>query len=111
MYKPHYCKFVISKGGFDENRNPIPISSSESDFFDCFLDQNLPDSPIFTTDGQLVKDASGIIFLERDFLFKNKINLSIGDSVKVFLKRDDSLFFSGTIKSLNQDLFHTRVWV
>ena len=109
MYKPHRCFITVLTGGFDEYRNPIPSSSQTIEIDSCFLDQNLPNTPIFSQDGQKVKEASGVLFLNKDSIDLNLI--SVGNEISVFVKESDVLLFKGEIKSFSEDLFHIRLWV
>lgn len=109
MYKPHRCLIEHKAGGFDEFRNPISAEESSIAVESCFLDQNLPNTPVFSPDGQKVQDASGVIFFSKDDL--NLSDLKIGDSISVFDKETEFTLFKGEIKSFSLDLFHIRVWV
>lgn len=111
MYKPHLCKFILTSGGLDLNRNPIVGNQEDSPYFEAFFDSNLPNEVVFTPDGEIVSDVSGIIYLDRDILSNIDFPLKIGYNVEVFNKDTLSLVFSGRIKSFNKELFHTRVWV
>ena len=109
MYKPHRCFITVLTGGFDDNRNPIQSNSQLIEIDSCFLDQNLPNTPIFSQDGQKVQDASGVLFLNKDSLDLKTI--SVGSEISVFVKESDVLLFKGEIKSFSEDLFHIRLWV
>lgn len=112
MYKPNFCKItIVTPQGFDEKRNPIPGSSVERGDFPCFLDDNPPTEVIFSPDGQLVKDASGVIFLEKDFISKKKLALKVGSPIKVYNKKTKALILTASVKAFKEDLFHTRIWV
>lgn len=111
MYRNGFCQFLIETGGFDAKRNPIKGSSVPTEKLECFLDETLPKETIYSPDGQLVKDASGVIYLDKDALTDNNISLKVGYTVKVFSKDTESLIFKGSVKSFKEDLFHTRVWV
>ena len=111
MYRNGFCQFLIETGGFDAKRNPIPSKPVPTEKFECFLDQNLPNETIYSPDGQLVKDASGVIYLDKDTLKDNNLELKVGYTVTVFDKETDAVMLKGSVKSFKEDLFHTRIWV
>lgn len=111
MYKPHLCKFIITSGGLDANRNPVVGAQKETDYYEAYFDPNLPKEVVFSPDGEIVTDASAVIYLDRDLITDEKLELKIGFKVKVVNKDTFVPVFSGTIKTFNEDLFHTRIWV
>lgn len=101
---------LLSGGGFDEHRNPIPKTESEQDPIPCFLDQALPNQPIYSPDGNKVDDSSATIFFDKDAL--KDFPLVVGAKIRVESLKGNGIMFNGTIKSYSKDdLFHDRIWV
>ena len=108
MFYPHYCQLTKFSSGFDANRNPIVLEESSTKV-QCRLEENLPNNPIFTPDGQTVPAPAGVIFIGRENLDSRSI--SIGAKIAVFESHSGAEIFSGTVKSFKADLFHIRIWV
>jgi hypothetical protein len=101
---------ILSGGGFDENRNPIQKTEKELSPILCFLDQALPNQPIYSPDGNKVEDSSATIFFDKGALAD--IPLTVGTKIRVESLQNNGVMFNGTIKSYSKDdLFHDRIWV